>query len=429
MSLIKINQPFWILFLSFIYTVEYPNFEVLVNNNPYPQDIFIGIRSSDGNEFLSIIDTDLNLKWHVANRDNKGWDFKVNNNDKLTYFQKTINQGGYDLWYVMDSNMQELSTLQCVNGYEVDNHDIQYLENDGYILQAYGKEEVNIPQTAHIDTANILILQEFDLNNNLIFEWKNSDYMNIDDYSESFNLNAPYLNWTHGNSIEIDNDNNIIISNRAMSEAVKFDRLTGDLIWTLGGPANVFTFINDPYNGPLRQHDIRRINNGNIMIFDNGSSNGQNTRPSRITEYDVDESNMTATLVWEYFHPENYLAANQGSAQRLDNGNTLISWGTVSGHGAIITEVNYEKEIVLEIEFPQDNHAYRVQKKDWEFDINLVEGDINLDNLIDVLDLIISVNIILYTENYSIFELYKVDLNHDTTIDILDILAMINIII
>ena len=69
---------------------------------------------------------------------------------------------------------------------------------------------------------------------------------------------------------------------------------------------------------------------------------------SRICEYDVDEENFIATLVWEYYHPEEHLALNQGCSQRLDNGNTLISWGTVTGHGAIITEVNYEKDIFLE---------------------------------------------------------------------------------
>ena len=427
MNLIKVNRIVWTLCLSLIYGIEYPNFEVIAHNNPSPQDIFINIRSNEGYDFLSIIDSNLNLKWSVVNSDSKGWDFKVNNNNQLTYFQKLAN--GEDRWYVMNEDMQEINTLYFANDYEADNHDIQYLENGGYILQAYGKEEVDIPQTAHIDTANILILQEFNSNHDLIFEWKNSDYMNIDDYIDSFNPNANYLNWTHGNSIEVDNDNNIIISNRAMSEAVKIDRLTGEVIWTLGGPANSFTFINDPYNGPLRQHDIRRTYNGNLMIFDNGSSTGQNSRPSRVTEYNIDESNMTATLVWEYFHPENYLAANQGSAQRLNNGNTIISWGTVSGHGAIITEVNYEKEIVLEIEYPQGNHTYRAQKKDWEFDINLIEGDINLDNFIDILDLITSVNIVLYNENYSIFELHKVDLNNDAVINILDLVDMINLII
>ena len=41
-----------------------------------------------------------------------------------------------------------------------------------------------------------------------------------------------------------------------------------------------------------------------------------------------------------------------GSVQRLENQNTLINWGLVVGHGAIITEVDYEKNIVLDIRYP-----------------------------------------------------------------------------
>ena len=69
----------------------------------------------------------------------------------------------------MDQNMNEVDTLGCTNGYEADYHDIQYTQDGGYILQAYGKQEIDLPQTEVIDTANVLILQEFDQNHNLIF--------------------------------------------------------------------------------------------------------------------------------------------------------------------------------------------------------------------------------------------------------------------
>ena len=85
---------------------------------------------------------------------------------------------------------------------------------------------------------------------------------------------------------------------------------------------NDFLFINDPLNGPHKQHDARRLENGNLMIFDNGHG-GNNPRPARVLEYEIDEQNLTATLIWEYSHPEGYVSQNQGSSQRLENGNTL----------------------------------------------------------------------------------------------------------
>ena len=123
----------------------------------------------------------------------------------------------------------------------------------------------------------------------------------------------------HGNSIEIDSDGNIILSNRAMSELIKFNRESGQILWRLGGPMNDFTFINDPLNGPNRQHDARRLENGNLMIFDNGD---QRLFPyTRITEYELDEENLIATLVWEYSHPDGYVSLNQGCTQRLASPN------------------------------------------------------------------------------------------------------------
>ena len=424
-------KTYLIILTSILSAFEYPDLDVTINGDAYPGDIFISSVAQE-HQFLAILDSNMDVKWHIAVVDGKGWDFKVNNNDKLTYFQKpTEGFSDIGLWYVLDSNMQEVDTLECLHGYDLDYHDIQYTDTGGYILQAYGKEAIDIPQTAHIDTANILILQEFDQNHNLLLEWKNSDYMDIEEYIESFNLNANYLNWMHGNSIEIDYDDNIIVSNRAMSEAIKFDRLTGELIWRLGGPVSDFTFINDTYEGPSKQHDVRRLDNGNLMIFDNQSVSSANSddRKSRISEYSLNEDSMTATLVWEYFHPEEHLALNQGCSQRLDNGNTLISWGTVSGHGAIITEVNYQQEIVLEIEYPPGYHSYKVRKSDWEFAVNLIEGDINLDEFVDILDIILGINYIFQDASPDPFSLYKIDLNKDSQIDVSDMILMINIII
>ena len=421
----------FILILTVPALSDYLDFEITVNNNPYNQDMFVAHRYGDY-QYLAIIDPELNPKWYVVLNDNKGWDFKVNNNDHLTYYRKQP-EGSLPLssWYVMNSYMHEVDTLNCVNGYLADYHDIQYTEDDGYILMAYAKQVIDIPETSLIDTVNVLIIQEFDHEHNLLFEWNNSDHMDIQEYVPSFNFNAPHINWTHGNSIDIDGDN-LIISNRAMSEVIKYDRFTGDVIWTLGGPLNDFTFINDSLSGPYKQHDARRLDNGNLMIFDNGhgSQGGESSlRPARVLEYEINEENLTATLVWEYSHPQGYVSLNQGSSQRLENGNTLISWGGVVENGSIITEVNYNKDIVLELRYPLGSSTYKVRKSDWNFQINLIEGDLNLDGIVDILDLISSVNYILSNDEHAPFYFHKIDINKDSSIDILDLVDMINLII
>ena len=129
------------------------------------------------------------------------------------------------------------------------------------------------------------------------------------------------------------------------------------------------------------------------MIFDNGD--GRQPALTRVSEYEINEDEMIATLVWEYSHPDGYVSLNQGCAQRLENQNTLISWGGVSNHGAIVTEVDYTGNRVLEFEYPSTNTSYKVRKSNWEFDINLIEGDINLDSDINILDIVTIVNMIL----------------------------------
>ncbi len=78
----------------------------------------------------------------------------------------------------------------------------------------------------------------------------------------------------------------------------------------------------------MRPTHPSRLEDGHILIFDNGRDclpdvqNGRNGQ-TRIIEYELDEENMTAELVWSYTRPGEE-AVSQGSAQRLDNGNTFI---------------------------------------------------------------------------------------------------------
>ena len=404
---------------------DYPDFEIVVNNNPYPADIIIHMMSESQHRYMGIIDTDLSVKWYI-NSGPLGMDFKVNNN-VLSYFHKPKTY-----WVIMDKNMQETDTLSCANNYNADYHDIRILESGNYILQAYGSRTVDMSEMIENGHPNCqiegeLILQEFNSYHELIFEWKAWDYLDITEYT-NLDLTSEQITWMHGNSIEVDDDNYLIVSNRRSSEILKIHRYLGDIIWRFGGPQNDFTIVNDPLDGFSKQHDVRRLENGNITIFDNGNEHSPSI--SRVLEYQLDEVNKIATLVWEYIHPENYIGLAMGSAQRLDNGNTLINWGTMNGIGAVITEVDYEKNIVMEIIYPHVYHSYKVRKSNWDFDINLQVGDANLDDSVDILDIIYLVNEILYSDSDpSVFDLYKIDIDKDGSIDVTDIIQLVNIIL
>ena len=92
--------------------------------------------------------------------------------------------------------------------------------------------------------------------------------------------------------------------------------------------------------------------------------------------------------------------------------------------------MDYEKNIVLEITYPIAYHSYKVRKSNWDFDINLLVGDANLDNSINILDIIYLVNDILYNDSDpSVFDLYKIDIDKDGSINVTDIIQLVNIIL
>ena len=102
----------------------------------------------------------------------KGWEFKVNYNNKLSYFDRAS-----DGWFIMDSLGNEIDSVYAKNGYTADNHDFLALPNGNYVLFCYDSQpyamDTVVPggdPNAIINEA--LIIQELDSNHNVIFEWK-----------------------------------------------------------------------------------------------------------------------------------------------------------------------------------------------------------------------------------------------------------------
>ena len=121
-----------------------------------------------------------------------------------------------------------------------------------------------------------------------------------------------------------------------------------------------------------------------------------------------------------WYYTDNQSFSNiQSGAFRLENGNTLITYTTLSK----IIEVSNDLEIVWEYNYPEAGTEFlsRSSKYSEIFDT----GDINYDFHVNILDIVSVVNLILYFYEY----VDIVDMNNDNTIDILDIISIINIII
>lgn len=282
-------------------------------------------------------------------------DFKKVSTNRLVYFDVEFSK-----YIVMDTNYNVIDSFKCGNGYPTDQHELVFDKNGHALLMSYDPVRLDmssvIPGGDSNATVTGLVIQELDLDKNVIFQWRSWDHIEITDATHE-DLLSDRIDYIHGNSIEPDLDGNLIISSRHLDEVTKINRATGNIMWRLGGENNEFTFLNDtiPFS---HQHDARRVAPGRITIFDNG--NFRNGFPySRVIEYELDEVNKTAKLVWEFNHNKEIFGFAMGNAHRLPNGNTVIGWGTGYPN---ITEVDPNGNIVFEMVMPDTLWTYRAFK-------------------------------------------------------------------
>lgn len=300
--------------------------------------------------------------------DTAAYDFKKQPNGNLTYYGTRGQK-----YYEMNSNYQIIDSFECGNGYSTDLHELRLYKNGHSFLMSYDPQRVNMGGlVSHGDSNAVvigLIIQELDENKNVIFQWRSWDYFNILD-AQHVNFTEREIDYVHGNAIELCSDGNIMISSRHLDEITKINRSTGNIIWRLGGPQNQFRFINETL-AFSHQHAIRELPNGNITLFDNGNYPSSinpihehlSAPMSRAIEYQLDEENKIATLVWQYVNSPAIFGFAMGYAERLPNGNTIIGWG--AGAPAV-TEVNPAGEKVFEMYLPVGQVSYRALKDTWD---------------------------------------------------------------
>jgi hypothetical protein len=295
-----------------------PDLTISTNTNPTAGDIFF-----HNFNFLA------NQDPHYCIIKNNG-DSVFGKFDTITFNNFALNHSGYmtvynkkDSFYaVLDSNYNKINELRTGNGYLTDVHECQMFKNKTFLI-SYDPQvfDMTIYNPSYSPDAIVVgcIVQELDNHQNVIFQWRSWDHFEVTDASHVL-FTTDVIDYVHGNSIELDNDGNILLSCRHMDEITKININTGDIIWRLGGSHNEFTFTNDPPHFS-RQHDVRRIANGNITLFDNG--NYHVPPRSYAKEYQVDEVNKTATLAWSYSRvvASGPVFGNaMGSVQRLTNG-------------------------------------------------------------------------------------------------------------
>lgn len=210
------------------------------------------------------------------------------------------------------------------------------------------------------------------------FSWHGADHFDEYGFDEAAKA-AIYErggDWLHLNTVSLVGPNpwydqgderfhpdNIILCSRHANFVAIVDRFTGHVVWRIGPD-----FSNDRPEHPIGQllgpHHAHIIPQGlpgagNMLIFDNGAPSGYGgfsgypkypgRRYSRVVEFNP----VTYEVVWEYKADKKsetpFKSMAMGAAQRLPNGNTLITFpnqsSTYPEQGRLV-EVTPAKEVV-----------------------------------------------------------------------------------
>ena len=253
-------------------------------------------------------------------------------------------------------------------------HDVLRLPNGHWvILTDETKDFQNLPGYPGTTTVVAVVIIDLDTSNRPVWVWRAFDHLDINRHPYQF------PDWTHANALVLASDGNLLVSMRHQFWVLKLNYANGngngDIIWRLG-PGGDFTLGNpDPAEWFYAQHfPVLLPSSGNmtrLALFDNGNarpdSNGQScelssTCYSRAVILDVDESNLTANIEWEY--KPGWYAFWGGSVDVVRNGNVEMTSSTVNGGTARSIEVTRTSapQITWQLDTSDSNfyRAYRV---------------------------------------------------------------------
>lgn len=372
---IENNPEFKLLTAADSLPSDFPSITISASDNPAPGYYYLanipdaGIQTTMSNYLMILDNTGKPAAYKKVGflTDGHGYNFKRELNGQIVHQQMGNN---YTRVMILKDDLKAVDSISGADKATLINCDALLLPNGHRIILSFPIFPYDLslvtPGGNPNGSVRAVLIQEYDRNKNLVFNWRSIDYITVTEtYVPMTSQLVPYI---HTNNVELDQDGNLLLSNRHLSSIIKVNRESGNIMWRLGGKFNDFTFIGEhEENAPnyfSYQHHIQKLSNGNITLFDNGTQH--NPPYSRVVEYKLDEVNRTCELVWEYRHnPDIYASAN-GSMQVLPDGNRLISWGqqAVSG-GLTATELHPDNSIAMEFSLPAGHRTMRVLKYPW----------------------------------------------------------------
>jgi len=333
-------------------------------------DLFLAPYSGPGQYGPMILDENGALVWFkpLSPQGTRAADFRVQQYEGkpvLTWWQDPLTGGGAsDAGEVItNSSYQQIAIVRAGNGYQPDLHEFQITPQGTALITVYDGIDCDLASVggprdgAVVDT----LMQEIDLKTGLVmFEWHSLDHVALSSsYASALHSSSKTpFDYFHINSIDVEQDGDLLVGSRNTSAAFDVDPGTGIVRWQLGGKHSSFTM--GPGTRTAWQHDARQQPDGTITFFDNGAT--PVTHPqSRAIQVSLDAQNMTATLIRAVQHPTPLVAGSQGNLQVLPDGNWLVGWG----EEPYVSEYGPAGQLLFDAHLPAAYESYRAYRQQW----------------------------------------------------------------
>lgn len=230
----------------------------------------------------------------------------------------------------------DLDKVEKEKDHQVIHHDI-WMDDEHHIHTLFRPKKVaTIPVNGKMETDTlggdgILVIDSL---GNVLKSWSTWDVWDIekDPYIAEYRYDR-----FHINGLCFDKDGNYLLSAPIEDQIWKVDAQSGELVWRFGRDGDFRMDTTDYFSF---QHTPYILENGDLMLFDNGLHN----QCSGAKAFRIDEANRTAETTIRAMLPADKYTSRMGSAFLLPNGNLL----QCSSKTGSVVVTNKEGEILWE---------------------------------------------------------------------------------
>jgi hypothetical protein len=333
-----------------------------------PGDLFLAPYQGRGSPGPMISDQQGNLVWfHPLAANLTATNFQVQQYEghpALTWWQGHILQVGFGEGEdeIFNTAYQHVATIRAGNGYHADLHEIRLTPQGTAWIDIFDPIHMNLASVHGIARGIIedSVVQEIDVKTGLVmWEWHALGHVPIgDSYNPPQRSQYPW-DYIHVNSVDPGSAEDVLLSARNTWSIYDVDLRSGAIRWRIGGHNSSFHLGTGARF--YWQHDAEFQPNGEISVFDNGSTPPKE-RQSRGLVLAVNPSRHAVTLVKAYVHPtKTLLAESQGNTLSLPGGNWLLGYGRLPN----FTEFDAGGDVLLDGTLGKNVQNFRTYLAPW----------------------------------------------------------------